>query len=82
MIAPPTRESTLESNYEKDNVEEKSLVWKQPGIDTLMTKQTKTLAIRYNHNEYHIINDLLDRCLTFPCNFTRTWDKFHNFLCH
>ena len=30
-----------------------------------MTQQTKTLAIRYIHNEDHFINDLLDRCLTF-----------------
>ena len=43
----------------KDDV---NLGIEHPGIDALMTEQTKTLAMRYNHNEDHFINDFLDKC--------------------
>ena len=33
-----------------------------PGIDALMTEQTKTLAMRYIHDEDHFINDFLEKC--------------------
>ena len=35
-----------------------------PGIDALMTKQTRTLAVRYMyiHNEEHFIDNFLDKC--------------------
>ena len=33
-----------------------------PGIDALMTKQTRTLAMRYIHDDEHFINDNLDKC--------------------
>ena len=33
-----------------------------PGIDALMTEQTKTLAMRFIYDEDHIINDFLDKC--------------------
>ena len=33
-----------------------------PGIDALMTKQTRTLAMRYIHDDEHFINDFLDKC--------------------
>ena len=33
-----------------------------PGIDVLMTKQTRTLAMRYIHDVEHFINDFADKC--------------------
>ena len=32
------------------------------GIDDLMPKQTRALALRYIHDEEHFINDFLDKC--------------------
>ena len=33
-----------------------------PDIDALIMEQTKTLAMRYIHDEDHFINDFLDKC--------------------
>ena len=33
-----------------------------PGIDAPMTKQTRTLAMRYIHDDEHFINGFLDKC--------------------
>jgi hypothetical protein len=33
-----------------------------PDVDALMTTQTKTLALRYIHDEDHVINEFLNKC--------------------
>ena len=40
-----------------------------PGIDALMTKQTRTLAMRYIHEDEHLINDFLDKCPSGRCRY-------------
>ena len=43
----------------KDDIK---LGMENPGIDALMTEQTKTLAMRFIYDEDHINNDFLDKC--------------------
>ena len=55
-----------------------------PDIYTMMDNQTRTLALRYIHDEDHFINDLLSKC---PSGRYRTVKHIgslgsDSFLCH
>ena len=39
-----------------------ALIIIHPDIDTPIADQTKTLALRYIHDDYHFINDFLPQC--------------------